>query len=171
MKKFYCVTDIFVILFAGLAFFSLGLPLFVTTITGDVDSLTLAVKGLEMFSYSPWGYVVAFAPVALVAVMKLHERLPHKYPLVLLLVFVGLFGHNAGVLAEREWIYSVANGFVRTMGGNLFLYPALLVAAGFMLMLYMNDEDSIWDDDWNDDSDDDEWDPAMEEVVAEEKSA
>lgn len=64
MKKFYCVTDIFVILFAGLAFFSLGLPLFVTTITGDVDSLTLAVKGLEMFSYSPWGYVVAFAPVA-----------------------------------------------------------------------------------------------------------
>ena len=63
-----------ILVIAGLAFFSLGLPLFVTTIAGEVDSLTLAVKGVEMFSYSPWGYVVAFAPVTLVAVMKLHER-------------------------------------------------------------------------------------------------
>ena len=162
MKKFGCVSDIFVIVFVGLAFFSLGLPLFVTTVTGEVESTKLAVKGLEMFSFSPWGYVVAFVPAALLAVMKLQEKLPYKYPLVLLLVFIGLFGHNAGVLAEKEWIYGVATGFVRTMGGNLFLYPAFLVSAGFMLMLHMNDEDLFLDDDWCDDED--EWDPSMEEV-------
>ena len=47
----------------------------------------------------------------------------------------------------------MATGFVRTMGGNLFLYPMFLVSAGFMLMLHMSDGDIFLQDSWCDDED------------------
>lgn len=163
MKRILDNLNIGVILLVLGTLFSLTFPVFVTKLTGDLASSSFMVKGYTLFSFSPWGYVVVFVPVSLLAMMWFHDKMPHKYPLTLLLVFLGLFGHNACVLAAREWIYGVANSFVRAMGQMLY-YPMFLVAAAFMLMLHMYDEDCLLDDDFLEDDfiDDDQWDGMRE---------
>ena len=170
MKKILDKLNIAVILLVAMTLFSLTFPIFITKLTGEMASGTIEVKGFSLFTFSPWGYAVLFVPLALLVMTCFHDKVTHKYPVVLLLVFLGLFGHNACVLAAKDWIYGIADSFVRTMGQMLY-YPMFLVASGFMLMMHMYDEDFLWDeDDWYGDSDD-EWDPSLEEIAQEEKAA
>lgn len=153
MRKLGREAEFFALIFTGLAFLTLVLPLFVTIIAVERESATLFVKGLEMSDFGLWRYVVGYVPTALLVLDKLHKRIPHKYLLVLLLVLLGLFAHNICVLEVREWIYGISIWFVRAIGGDRFLYPVLLVSAGFMLMLHMHYEDTFTEEDWYDDED------------------
>ena len=162
MKRILDNLSIGVVLLVLVTMLSLTFTIFFTKLTGDLASSSIMVKGYTLFTFSPWGYVVVFVPVSLLAMMWFHDKMPHKYPLTLLLVFLGLFGHNACVLAAREWVYGVADNFVRTMGQMLY-YPMFLVASAFMLMLHMYDEDLMLDEDYLEDNFiDDQWDGMRE---------
>lgn len=135
MKKWLYRMDLPTVLLALLTLVSLCFTLFSASIVSG-EAATIPICGFSLTDFTPWGYVVQSAPVMIMLLTQVHERIPHKHLILFGILFVALFGYNDGIITAREWAYEVSDGFVGSSGA-MMLYPTLLMAAGVMLTTHM----------------------------------
>ena len=124
------------IVFSVLAIISLILPIYGTNIT-EGEGWLVDLRGYDVPEFSLWGIFVILMPLVSIGVIcsKLSEKA--KLILTILSGILGIFGAYLANASAREWIYSVADGFVYTYGG-LWFYGILFVCSSVLFCIFCN---------------------------------
>lgn len=127
MKK---TTKIFGVIFATLTALSLFLPIYKATFT-DGESMTLLLRGYELYEFSAWGVVTMLAPLILIATMFTKFSKKTKCAMVVCAFVLGNISVHIANTSMRDWLYSNATGMVFPYDGLIFYSVFLLCALVF----------------------------------------
>ena len=128
------ITKIIAIIFAVLAAVSLTFPIYETTFT-DGESMTLLLRGYDLYEFSAWGVLAILLPLLIVCIMfsKFNDRI--KSALILGTFVLGSISVQISNTAMRDWIYGEATGTVQHFGG-LVTYVSFYFCAFVFCFIY-----------------------------------
>ena len=128
------ITKIIGIIFAVLAAVSLAFPIYETTFT-DGESMTLLLRGYDLYEFSAWGVVTILIPLLIVGIMlaKFDDRI--KSALIMGTFIFGNVSVHSAKNAMREWIYGEATDMVYPFTG-LFFYVVFLFCSSAFCYVY-----------------------------------
>ena len=109
MKK---TAKIIGIIFAVLTTLSLFLPIYKASFT-DGESMTLLIRGYDLYEFSPWGIVTILVPFVLIATMFTRFGKKIKCAIVMCIFVLGNISVHIANISVRDWLYSNATGMVR----------------------------------------------------------
>lgn len=142
MKKWLYRMDIPAVVLALLALVSMSFAMFSTSLSGALASETIPVCGFNLTQFTPWGYVVQMAPLAIIALCLAHRQISHKYLLLFGILTAALFGYNDGMIVAKEWLIMLGEKYVSSRR-VIFFYPLFLMVSSIMLTTHMYCSDNF----------------------------
>ena len=139
MKKIiFCLLrmDILAALLAFMALISLNLTIMVPAGVSELGTTVTAITGLHLWEFSSFGFLLMVAPVVIILMSKMYTKIQNAHLILFAILILALFGYNDGVIAAKEWIWSIAEGGIQYKKA-MVTYPFLFIMSTSILMIHM----------------------------------